>query len=81
VESTHLLDTIAFLLDAIADTVKGYVTGDNEVVKGLGADIDDAGNGGVIATEDDTFVTVDCTLPRAVSSMYLRCSGPRANST
>jgi hypothetical protein len=43
--------------------VKGYVTRDNEVVKGLGADIDDAGNGGVIATEDDTFVTVDCTSP------------------
>jgi len=65
VESTHLLNTIAFLLDASADTVKGYITGDNEVIKGLGADIDidEAGNGGVVVTEDDTFVTVDCTSP------------------
>jgi len=75
--STHLLDTIAYLLLTTADTVMGYVTGENEVVEGLGAgiDVDDAGGGGVVAMQDDTFVTVDCTLPRDISSIAAQMFG------
>ena len=33
--STHLLDTLLYLLDARADTVPGCITGENEVVDEL----------------------------------------------
>ncbi len=69
--STHLLDTLVYLLDARAERVAGYVTGENEAVDALDADVevDDAGGGGLVTMDDGTFVTVDCTAPREISSM------------
>jgi predicted dehydrogenase len=75
--STHLLDTVVYLLDARAERVAGYVTGENEAVDALGTDrrVDDAGGGGFVVTTDGTFVTVDCTLPREASSMSYQFLG------
>ncbi len=75
--STHLLDTLVYLLDARAEQIAGYVTGENEAIDALGADVkvDDAGGGGFVVTDDDTFVTVDCTVPRNASSMMLNFVG------
>jgi predicted dehydrogenase len=68
--STHLLDTLVYLLDTRASEVSGYITGNNEAVDALDADaeVDDAGGGGMIVTEDGAFVTVDCTVPREDST-------------
>jgi predicted dehydrogenase len=75
--STHLLDTLVHLLDTRADLVSGYITGENEAVDSLeaGRDVDDAGGGGHVVMEDGTFVTVDCTIPREVSSMSMQFIG------
>ncbi|MFC6823714.1 Gfo/Idh/MocA family protein [Halopelagius fulvigenes] len=75
--STHVLDTLVYLLDARADRVSGYVTGENEAVDSLGAaaEVDDSGGGGHVVTDDGTFVTVDCTVPRDISSMSLSFVG------
>lgn len=75
--STHLLDSLVYLLDARADTVSGYITGENEAVETLGAavEVDDAGGGGYVILDDGTFATVDCTIPRAESSMTLHFIG------
>lgn len=68
--STHLLDMFVYLLDARASEVCGYVTGENEAIDALGADVDvdDAGGGGMIITENGAFLTVDCTAPRESST-------------
>ncbi len=68
--STHLLDTLIYLLDTRASEVSGYITGENEAIDALdaNADVDDAGGGGMIVTEDGAFVTVDCTVPREDST-------------
>jgi predicted dehydrogenase len=75
--STHLLDTLVHLLDARAELVSGYITGENEAVDSLSADrsVDDAGGGGYVVMTDGTFVTVDCTIPRAISSMSMQFVG------
>ena len=75
--STHLLDTLVYLLDARAERVSGYITGENEAIESLGtaAEVDDSGGGGFVVTDDGTFVTVDCTVPRAISSMSLQFVG------
>jgi predicted dehydrogenase len=75
--STHVLDTLLYLLDARAESVSGYVSGENEAVEGLDADVevDDAGGGGHVLMDDGTFVTVDCTIPRDVSSMLFSFIG------
>lgn len=75
--STHLLDTLIFLLDARAQKVSGYITGENEAVDALDATqrVDDAGGGGMIILEDGTFTTVDCTVPRKPSSMNYHILG------
>ncbi|WP_224337818.1 Gfo/Idh/MocA family protein [Haloprofundus halobius] len=75
--STHLLDTLVYLLDARAETVSGYVTGENEAVDSLraGQQVDDAGGGGFVVFDDGTFATVDCTIPRKSSSMTLNFVG------
>jgi predicted dehydrogenase len=69
--STHLLDTLIYLLDARADRIAGYITDENEAIDELDADVevDDAGGGGTVVMDDGTFVTVDCTTPREPSSM------------
>jgi len=75
--STHVLDTLVYLLDARADSVSGYITGENEAIDTLDATeaVDDAGGGGHVVMDDGTFVTVDCTIPRDVSSMTLNFIG------
>ncbi|WP_436935792.1 Gfo/Idh/MocA family protein [Halovenus marina] len=75
--STHLLDTLVYLLDARPSVVNGYITGENEAADSLGADqdVDDAAGGGFVVMDDDTFVTIDCTIPRDISSMNLSFIG------
>ncbi|MFC4440408.1 MULTISPECIES: Gfo/Idh/MocA family protein [Natrialbaceae] len=75
--STHLLDTLVYLLDSRAETVSGYITGENEAVDSLDAaqTVDDAGGGGFVVMDDGTFVTVDCTIPREHSSMAISIIG------
>ncbi|QCS44924.1 Gfo/Idh/MocA family protein [Natrinema versiforme] len=71
--STHLLDTLVYLLDARAERVSGYISGENEAVDSLDADqdVDDAAGGGYALMADGTFATIDCTIPRDDSSMTL----------
>ncbi|MFC6976623.1 Gfo/Idh/MocA family protein [Halomicroarcula sp. GCM10025709] len=75
--STHLLDTLVYLLDARAEQVSGYITGENEAVDSLEAAerVDDAGGGGFVVMDDGSFVTIDCTIPREASSMTLQFVG------
>lgn len=75
--STHLLDTLIYLLDAKPSTISGYITGENEAVDSLDVDrkVDDSAGGGHVVMEDGTFVTVDCTIPRDISSMTLNLVG------
>lgn len=75
--STHLLDTVLFLLDANAERVSGYVNDHNEVESTLDVNstLDDAGGGGFVLLDDDTFVTVDCTVPRDHSSLTIQLIG------
>lgn len=74
--STHLLDTLAFLIDSRPIRVSGYVNGENDAVDALdGRDVDDAGGGGFAVLEDDTFVTIDCTVARDISSMSIELIG------
>jgi predicted dehydrogenase len=77
--STHLLDTLVYLLDSRADLIMGYINGQNEAVDTLDVDkpIDDAGGGGFLITDDDTFVTLDSTVPRNASSMCYIFVGSR----
>ncbi|MFB6141662.1 MAG: Gfo/Idh/MocA family protein [Halosimplex sp.] len=81
--STHLLDMLVNMLDARAERVAGHITGENEAVDTLGADdgtgeapaVDDAGGGGFVVMDDGSFATVDCTVPRADSSMTMQFVG------
>lgn len=74
--STHLLDTLAFLVDSRPVRVSGYVNGENDAVDALdGRDVDDAGGGGFTVLEDGTFVTIDCTVAREISSMSIELIG------
>lgn len=75
--STHLLDTLVHLLETRADRVSGYINGENEAVDSLktGREVDDAGGGGHVVMDDGTFVTIDCTIPREMSSMSMQFIG------
>ncbi|WP_254271342.1 Gfo/Idh/MocA family protein [Haloarcula marina] len=75
--STHLLDTLVYLLDDRASKVAGHITGENEAVESLEAAerVDDAGGGGFVVMDDGAFVTIDCTIPREPSSMTLNFIG------
>jgi len=75
--STHLLDMLVNMLDARAETVAGHITGENEAVDTLaaGESVDDAGGGGFVVMDDGSFATVDCTIPRADSSMTMQFVG------
>jgi predicted dehydrogenase len=77
--STHLLDTLVYLLDARAETVSGFINGENEAVESLDADrqVDDSGGGGFVVMDDGTFATIDCTIPRNDSSMTFQFVGSK----
>lgn len=75
--STHLLDTVTYLTDYDAAKVSGHVTGQNEASSALGVteSVDDYGGGGMIVTESGAFFTIDCTLPRELSTMAYQFFG------
>ncbi|WP_129113955.1 Gfo/Idh/MocA family protein [Halegenticoccus tardaugens] len=75
--STHLLDTLVYLLDSRAERVSGYISGENEAVESLnvGLEVDDSAGGGFVLMNDGTFATIDCTIPRSHSSMTLQFIG------
>lgn len=75
--STHVLDMLVYLLDARAETVSGYINGENDAVEDLDAAraVDDAGGGGHVVMGDGTFTTIDCTVAREISSMALTFVG------
>lgn len=77
--STHLLDTLVYLLDVRADSISGHITGENEAVESLDTDavVDDAGGGGFVVMDDGTFTTIDCTIPRNDSSMMFQFIGSK----
>ena len=77
--STHVLDTLVYLLDIKPEFIDGYINGKNEAVDSLDADIEvsDAGGGGHVVMEDGTFAAVDCTVPRNESSMTFNIIGDR----
>lgn len=69
--STHLIDTLVFFLDARAEKVSGYINGENDAVDALegNVEVDDSGGGGIVIMDDGTFATIDCTVAREISSM------------
>jgi predicted dehydrogenase len=73
----HLLDTTYFLTEKQPKTVSGFINNENDAVDSLesGTSVEDAGGGGHIVTEDDTFVTVDCTVARDISTMSFQFIG------
>ena len=75
--ATHVIDLLLYLLETDPATVAGHITGENEAVDALDADqrVDDAGGGGMVVMEDGTFTTIDCTVPRAASSMTFSLIG------
>lgn len=77
--STHLLDTLVYLLDVRAERIGGYINGKNEAAESLETDrsVDDAGGGGFVVMDDGTFATIDCTIPRADSSMTFQLVGSK----
>lgn len=68
--ATHLIDTLVYLLDARASTVSGHLTGENEAAEALEATttIDDQGGGGFVVCQDESFVTIDCTVSRDIAT-------------
>lgn len=75
--STHLLDTLVYLLDAEPYRVTGYINGKNEALEALDVErtVDDAGGGGTVVTEDGTFIAIDCTVEREYSTMCYHFTG------
>ena len=75
--STHALDTLWYLLDGEPTRVSGYITGENEAAAALGAteSVVDAGGGGYVVLDSGTFAMIDCTIPRADSSMSYQFIG------
>lgn len=74
--STHLLDTLVYFMDARAETVSGYLNEENDAVDALeGQAVDDSGGGGIVVMDDGTFATIDCTVAREISSMTINLIG------
>lgn len=75
--STHLIDTVMYLLDTTPARATGYINGENDAVTALQGDreVDDSGGGGFVIMEDGTFVTIDCTVARDISSMAIQVIG------
>jgi len=75
--STHVIDTVFHLLGESASLVSGYINDENEAVDTLEAtrSVDDSGGGGFFITDEDTFVSFDCTIPRDDSSMAFQLLG------
>lgn len=76
--ASHVFDLLSFLFEADVDTVWGHVTDENESATELSADVrvDDAA-GRAMVSLGDTHATVDCTIPRAASSIAYQFVGTR----
>ena len=74
--ASHVFDLLVFLFGRDVDTVWGHVTGENESVTELGGDagVDDAA-GRAMVSLGGTPATVDCTIPRAASSISYQFIG------
>jgi predicted dehydrogenase len=77
--STHVLDTLLYLLDIEPTMVGGYITGENEAVDALDADVEvtDAGGSGFVVMEEGAVASIDCTVPRKESSMTFNIIGDK----
>lgn len=77
--STHLIDTVLFLLNSKPSKATGYINGNNDAVEALrgSTEVDDSGGGGFIIMRDGTFVTIDCTVARDISSMTIQIIGTK----
>jgi len=73
---THVVDLLVFLLGERAAEVSGHVTGENESAEHL-ADrrVDDAGGGGFVRTQAETFLTFDGVASRDIAPSYCRLVG------
>jgi predicted dehydrogenase len=73
---THVVDLLVFLLGERAAEVAGHVTGENESAEHL-ADrrVDDAGGGGFVRTQAETFVTFEGVASRDIAPSYCRLVG------
>lgn len=76
--ASHVIDLLQFLFEEDVDTVWGHVTGENESVESLSADVEvDDAAGRAMFTLGDTNATVDCTIPREHSSISYRFIGSK----
>lgn len=77
--STHVLDTLVYLLDSRVEQVSGYINGKNEAIDTLDVSrqIHDAGGGGYLVMRNGSFATIDCTIPRNASSMTYQFIGSK----
>lgn len=60
---THAIDLVDYLLDDSFEWGFGYLTGHSAT---MGSEFDDTGGAAMILTEGDTYVNVDCTVPRGM---------------
>ena len=74
--TTHVIDLATFLLDDRAATIAGHITGTSVAPADLaGRDLDDAGGGGFVVTQDGVFLTIDGVAPREDALWYCRIVG------
>jgi predicted dehydrogenase len=75
--STHLLDTLLFLLDFEPTHAYGYLDDQNDAITSLEGDetVDDVGGGGTVLTADGTVAMLDCSIARDIASMNIQCIG------
>jgi predicted dehydrogenase len=72
---THAADTIYWLLGERVERASGTLTGPADFESGPAEEMADAGGGGHLVLADDTFVTLDCTVPRESFSGWFDLTG------
>lgn len=74
---THLVDVLLHLLETRPTRVAGQMTGETGIPEDVLAEdegtYDDTGGFGSMQTADGTSVSIDCTLPRALSD-HIHCA-------
>lgn len=74
--STHLFDTVAYLFDTEPELASGHITDSHELdLFGATGRIDDRGGGGYVLMDDGTFLTIDTTTPRQMSTFLFHILG------
>lgn len=80
--STHLIDTVIHLTDLDPVEVAGHLTHERELDETLDTTGgDDTGGGGFLVLENGAFATIDCTLPRDLSTMAYQFFGTNGRLT